>query len=84
LNGSYFLGNGSSNAAFYAVDDPSGAQLTAKPNTSSYVLEVDRTITQNVLATLQYTGFTEFNGLIEISPDQWLRATPAQGAIGPY
>jgi hypothetical protein len=45
------------------VTNPSGTQLTAKPNTTGYVLEVDRTITQNILAMLQYTGFTKFNGL---------------------
>ena len=63
FTGGFFLSNGSSNAALYAVTDPSGAQLTAKPNTSGYILEVDRTITQNIVASLQYTGFTKFNGL---------------------
>ena len=59
----YFLSNGSSNAALYVIIDPSGTQLTAKPNTTGYVLEVDRTLTQNVLAMVQYTGFVKFNGL---------------------
>jgi hypothetical protein len=59
----YFLSNGSNNAALYGVTDPSGALLTAKPNTSGYVLEVDRTLTQNIVASLQYTGFVRFNGL---------------------
>jgi hypothetical protein len=59
----YLLSNGSNNAALYGITSPSGAQLTAKPNTTGYVLEVDRTLTQNIVATLQYTGFTKFNGL---------------------
>ncbi len=59
----YFLSNGSSNAALYGVSDPSGMQLTGKPNTSGYLLQVDRTLTQNVVASLQYTGFVRFNGL---------------------
>lgn len=59
----YFLSNGSNDAALYGVTDPSGALLTAKPNTSGYILQVDRTLTQNVLASLQYTGFVKFNGL---------------------
>ena len=63
FTGSYFLSNGSNNAALYGISDPSGAQLTAKPNTSGYVLEVNRTLTQNVIASLQYTGFVKFNGL---------------------
>ena len=63
FNGSFFVGNGSNNAASYAVSDPNGNQLSAKPNTTGYVLEVDRTLTQNVIASLQYTGFTKFNGL---------------------
>ena len=63
FTGGYFLSNGSSNAALYGVTDPSGTQLTAKPNTSGYLLEVDRTLTQNILASLKYTGFWKFNGL---------------------
>jgi hypothetical protein len=63
FTGGLFLSNGSSNAALYTVTNPSGTQLTAKPNTSGYILEVDRTITQNIVASLQYTGFTKFNGL---------------------
>jgi hypothetical protein len=63
FTGSYFLSNGSSNAALYGVNDLSGNQLTAKPNTSGYILEIDRTLTQNLVASLQYTGFVRFNGL---------------------
>jgi len=63
FSGGYFFGNGSSESALYAVTDPTGTQLSAKPNTTGYVLEVDRTLTQNLLATVQYTGFTKFNGL---------------------
>ena len=63
FNGSYFLSNGGNNAALYGIIDLNGNQLTAKPNTSGYVLEVDRTVTQNVVASLQYTGFWKFNGL---------------------
>lgn len=59
----WLFSNGSSNAALYGVTDPSGAQLTAKPNTSGYILQVDKTLTQNVVASLQYTGFVKFNGL---------------------
>ena len=63
FTGGFFLSNGSSNAALYGVTAPSGLQLTDKPNTTGYVLQIDRTITQNVIASLQYTGFTKFNGL---------------------
>jgi len=63
FSGSYFLSDGSNNADLYAISDQNGNQLTAKPNTSGYVLEVDRTLTQNVLLTAQYAGFTKFNGL---------------------
>jgi len=63
FTGGFFLSNGSSNAALYGITAPAGAQLTAKPNTTGYVLQADRTITQNVVASLQYTGFTKFNGL---------------------
>jgi len=63
FTGSYFLSNGSNNAALYGITDPNGVLLTSKPNTSGYVFEIDRTLTQNVLASLQYTGFTKFNGL---------------------
>jgi hypothetical protein len=63
FSGSYFLSNGSNNADLYAISDQNGNQLTAKPNTSGYVLEVDRTLTQNVLLSAQYAGFTKFNGL---------------------
>ncbi|MBV8549915.1 MAG: hypothetical protein JOY54_01350 [Acidobacteriaceae bacterium] len=63
FSAAFLLSNGSSNAAFYGVYDPSGTQITAKPNTSGYVLEVDRLITQNVEVMLQYRGFAKFNGL---------------------
>jgi hypothetical protein len=45
------------------VTAPSGALISASPKTSGYVLEVDRMITQNVQAMLQYKGFVKFNGL---------------------
>jgi hypothetical protein len=63
FSGGFFFSNGSSNAALYGITDPTGVQLTGKPNTTGYVLQVDRTITQNIVASLQYTGFTKFNGL---------------------
>ncbi len=63
FTGGYMLSNGSNNAALYGITDPNGNQLSAKPNTTGYELEVDRTLTQNVLAMIQYTGFTKFNGL---------------------
>ncbi len=63
FTGGYILSNGSNNAALYGITDPNGNQLSAKPNTTGYLLEVDRTLTQNVVATLQYAGFTKFNGL---------------------
>ena len=63
FNAGYFSNNGNNNAALYGVTDPSGNQLTSSPKTSGYVLEVDRLITQNLQATLQYKGFTKFNGL---------------------
>jgi len=62
FNAAYFSNNGNHNA-LYAVTDASGAQLTSSPNTSGYVLEADRLITQNVQATLQYKGFVKYNGL---------------------
>ena len=63
FTGGYFVSNGSNNAALYGITDPNGNPLSAKPNTTGYELEVDRTLTQNVVASLQYTGFTKFNGL---------------------
>jgi hypothetical protein len=59
----YFLTNGNDNTALYSVTAPSGALISASPKTSGYVLEVDRMITQNVQAMLQYKGFVKFNGL---------------------
>jgi hypothetical protein len=63
FSGGYFFTNGSGEAPLYGVTDPNGNLLSSKPNTNGYVLEVDRTLTQNLLATVQYTGFTKFNGL---------------------
>jgi hypothetical protein len=63
FSGGYFFSNGSGESAFYNVTDTNGNQLSTKPNTTGYVFEVDRTLTQNVLASLQYTGFTKFQGL---------------------
>ena len=63
FNAAYFSNHGNNNTARYGLTDPSGTQLTSSPNTSGYVLEVDRLITQNVQATLQYKGFVRFNGL---------------------
>ena len=63
FNAGYFLTNGSNNTALYAISDASGNQLTSSPNTSGYVLELDRLITQNFQATLQYKGFVKYNGL---------------------
>ncbi len=63
FTGGYLLSNGSNEASLYAVDDPNGNQLSSKPNTTGYEFEVDRTLTQNVVASVQYVGFTKFNGL---------------------
>ena len=63
FNAAYLLTNGNNNTALYGVTDPTGNPLTSSPKTSGYVLEVDRLITQNLQATLQYKGFTRFNGL---------------------
>src|SRR5947209_10160091 len=63
FTGGYFFSNGSNNAALYGISDANGNPLTAKPNTSGYEFEVDRTLTQNVIAMVQYAGFTKFNGL---------------------
>ncbi len=59
----YFLTHGNNDAALYGITDSSGNQLTSSPNTSGYVLEVDRSITQNVQLMVQYRGFLSFNGL---------------------
>jgi len=59
----YFVNNGSKNADLYAVTSPTGSLLTASPNTTGYTLEVDRNLTQNLKLTMQYNGFTKFNGL---------------------
>lgn len=59
----YILTNGNNNSALYAVDGPSGDQLTASPKTSGYTLEVNRKLTQNIQLTAQYQGFYYFNGL---------------------
>ena len=63
FTGGYFLSNGSNNAALYGVTDVNGNLLSAKPNTTGYELEIDRTLTQNIVAMVQYAGFTKFNGL---------------------
>ena len=63
FNAAYFLSNGNSDTSLYAVTDPNGNLLTSSPKTSGYVLEIDRLITQNLQATLQYKGFLKFNGL---------------------
>jgi hypothetical protein len=59
----YFSTHGNDNASLYSVVDPSGTQLTASPNTSGYMLELDRLFTQNLQVSLQYKGFLKFNGL---------------------
>ncbi len=59
----YFLSNGNSDSTLYAINDPSGNQLTASPKTSGYTLQVDRQVTQNVQIMAQYRGFVRFNGL---------------------
>ena len=63
LTGGYFFGNGSNNAALFGVTDSNGNLLSGKPNTTGYNLEIDRTITQNIVVFVKYTGFTKFNGL---------------------
>lgn len=63
FTGGYFLSNGSANAALFGVTDPNGNLLSAKPTTSGYQVQIDRTLTQNIIASLQYSGFTKFNGL---------------------
>jgi hypothetical protein len=63
FTGGYFLSNGSNDAALFGITDSYGNLLSAKPNTAGYELELDRTLTQNVVACIQYTGFTKFNGL---------------------
>lgn len=63
FTGGYFSSNGSNNAALYGINDPSGNLLTAKPNTNGYLLEVNRTLKQNTILSLQYTGFLRYNGL---------------------
>ncbi|MBV8072693.1 MAG: hypothetical protein JO270_22505, partial [Acidobacteriaceae bacterium] len=63
FSAAYLLTNGTSNAALYGVSDPNGNLLSSKPNTTGYTLEIDRTLTQNILAMVQYKGFSKFNGL---------------------
>jgi hypothetical protein len=63
FSAAYLVSNGSSNAALYAVTGPSGATLSASPNTTNYVLQANYLPTQNVKVQLQYSGFTKFNGL---------------------
>ena len=59
----YFLTNGNSDSALYAITDPSGNQVTASPKTDGYNLEIDRQVTQNVQIMAQYRGFLTYNGL---------------------
>ncbi|MDQ2777512.1 MAG: hypothetical protein M3Y57_21745 [Acidobacteriota bacterium] len=59
----YFLTNGNSDSALYAITTPSGTQVTASPKTAGYTFEVDRHVTQNIQLTAQYRGFARFNGL---------------------
>jgi hypothetical protein len=55
--------NGSNNPALYAINTPSGDQVTASPKTTGYNFEVDRQITQNIQLMAQYRGFLTFNGV---------------------
>ena len=59
----YLLTNGSNNAALYGVTDPTGKLLSNKPNTTGYELEIDRTLTQNIIAMIKYSGFTKLDDL---------------------
>ena len=63
FTGGYFFSNGSNNAALFGITDAAGNVLSAKPNTTGYQLEVDRTLTQNIVVSAQYAGFTKFNAL---------------------
>jgi hypothetical protein len=63
LSAAYFQNNGSADAALYGVYAPSGALVTASPNTNGYVLELDYLISQNIKIMAQYTGYLKFNGL---------------------
>jgi hypothetical protein len=65
FTGGYFFSNGSNNAALFGVTGPNGNLLSAKPNTTGYQVEVDRTLTQNILVLVKYAGFTKFNGLTD-------------------
>ena len=59
----YLMTNGSNNSALYAINTPSGDQVTASPKTTGYNFEVDRQITQNIQLMAQYRGFLTFNGV---------------------
>ena len=63
FSGAYLLTNGANNAASFGVTDANGNLLSAKPNTTGYVIEVDRSLTQNVMLMAKYSGFTKVNGL---------------------
>ena len=63
LSAAYFQNNGSSDATLYGVQTPSGAPVSASPNTNGYVLEADCLITQNLKVMAQYTGYLKFNGV---------------------
>ena len=63
FTGGYSFSNGSNNAALFGVTDANGNLLSAKPNTTGYNLEIDRTLTQNIMVFVKYAGFTKFDGL---------------------
>lgn len=63
FSGGFQLTNGSNNAARYGVTDASGNLLSAKPNTTGYTFEIDRSLTQNIMLMVKYSGFTKMNGL---------------------
>lgn len=59
----YTLADGNKDSTLYSVTDSFGNQVTASPNTTSYSLELDRHVTQNIQLAAQYRGFIDFNGL---------------------
>jgi hypothetical protein len=63
FSGGYVLTNGNRDSVLYAVNDPAGNEISNSPKTTSYTLEVNRKITQNIEIIGQYRGFNRFNGL---------------------
>lgn len=59
----YLLTSANHDALRYTVTDESGNTVSTSPDSTGYVLEVDRHLSQNLQLMAQYRGFLKYNGL---------------------